>query len=137
MKHWLNLREKHQTDTAVWVLPAAVALLLGVVFVTAPPAQPAGAATANCTQQVSMSQVNMIVQKRCIQCHSKNPTDDVFKSPPNGVVYDTPEDIIRLKDKIMQRVVITKTMPQNNKTQITQEERDLIGCWISQGAKNQ
>ena len=136
VKHWLNLREKHQTNTAVWVLPAAVALLLGVVFVTAPPAQSGGAAGATCTQEVGISQVNMIVQKRCIQCHSSHPTDDVFKSPPNGVVYDTPEDIIRLKDKIMQRVVITKTMPQNNKTQITQEERDLIRCWIEQGARN-
>ena len=84
-----------------------------------------------------MSQVNLIVQQRCIQCHSSHPTDDVFKSPPNGVVYDTPEDIIRLKDKIMQRVVVTKTMPQNNKTMITQEERDMIKCWIDQGAKNQ
>ena len=133
VKHWLNLREKHQSDSAVWVLPAAVAVLLGVVFVTAPPAQNQATATA-CTQPVSMAQVNLIVQKRCIQCHSSHPTDDVFKSPPNGVVYDTPEDIIRLKDKIMQRVVVTKTMPQNNKTQITQEERDLIACWINQGA---
>jgi len=104
--------------------------------VTAPPAEDRTAGAA-CTQQVSMSQVNMIVQKRCIQCHSSHPTDDVFKAPPNGVVYDTPEDIIRLKDKIMQRVVVTKTMPQNNKTEITQEERDLIKCWIEQGAKNQ
>ncbi|WP_210519849.1 urate hydroxylase PuuD [Hymenobacter terricola] len=136
VKHWLNLREKHQSGTNVWVLPASAALLLGVVFVTAPPAENKATA-AICTQQVSMSQVNMIVQKRCIQCHSAHPTDDVFKSPPNGVVYDTPEDIIRLKDKIMQRVVVTKTMPQNNKTMITQEERDLIKCWIDQGALNQ
>ena len=136
VKHWLNLREKHQSDSAVWVLPAAVAVLLGVVFVTAPPAQNQATAAA-CTQPVRMAQVNLIMQNRCIQCHSAHPTDDVFKSPPNGVVYDTPEDIIRLKDKIMQRVVVTKTMPQNNKTQITQAERDLIGCWIEQGAKNQ
>jgi uncharacterized membrane protein len=34
----------------------------------------------------------------------------------------------------MQRVVISKTMPQNNKTNITQEERDVIRCWIDQGA---
>jgi uncharacterized membrane protein len=82
-----------------------------------------------------MAQVQGIVQQRCARCHSAAPTDDVFKSPPNGVVYDSPQDIIRLKDKIMQRVVITKTMPQNNKTGMTQEERDLIRCWIEQGAK--
>lgn len=134
VKHWLNLREKHQSN--VWVLPASAAVLLGVVFVTAPQAESGRASAASCTQQVSISQVNMIVQKRCIQCHSAHPTDNVFKSPPNGVVYDTPEDIIRLKDKIMQRVVVTRTMPQNNKTQITQAERDLIKCWINQGALN-
>ncbi|GAC1369397.1 MAG: urate hydroxylase PuuD [Hymenobacter sp.] len=134
VKHWLNLREKHQSNA--WVLPASAAVLLGVVFVTAPPTTPGGTAAAPCTQPVPMSQVNMIVQQRCIQCHSAHPTDDVFKSPPNGVVYDSPEDIIRLKDKIMQRVVVTKTMPQNNKTQITQQERDLIACWINQGALN-
>ncbi|WP_217278597.1 urate hydroxylase PuuD [Hymenobacter sp. BRD67] len=133
VKHWLNLREKHQSNA--WVLPLSAAILLGVVFVTAPKVEP-GTAAGRCTQQVSMVQVNAIVQKRCIQCHSAHPTDDVFKAPPNGVVYDTPEDIIRLKDKIMQRVVITRTMPQNNKTQITQQERDLIGCWINQGALN-
>ena len=74
------------------------------------------------------------MQKRCVQCHSANPTDDVYKTAPNGVMYDTPEDIFKKKDLIMQRVVITKTMPQNNKTNITEEERNTIRCWIEQGA---
>ncbi|KAA9327732.1 urate hydroxylase PuuD [Hymenobacter busanensis] len=133
VKHWLNLREKHQPSGLV--LPLSAGLLLAVAFVSAPK-NDAGAAAA-CTPNVSMAQVQGIVQQRCVRCHSSSPTDDVFKSPPNGVVYDTPEDIIRLKDKIMQRVVVTKTMPQNNKTGMTQEERDLIRCWIEQGAKNQ
>ena len=98
-------------------------------------ATPASAATI--TRPVKMAEVQGIVQARCVQCHSSNPTDDVFKTAPNGVKYDTPQDIIRLKDKILQRVVITKTMPQNNKTHITQEERDLIGAWIAQGAKGE
>jgi uncharacterized membrane protein len=50
-------------------------------------------------------------------------------------VYETPADIIKLKDKIMQRVVVTKTMPPNNKTNLTEAERDVIRCWIEQGAK--
>jgi uncharacterized membrane protein len=131
VKHWLNLREKHQSNA--WVLPLSAGLLLAVAFVTAPK-NDAGAAA--CTPNVSMAQVNQIVQNRCVRCHSAKPTDDVFKSPPNGVVYDTPEDIVRLKDKIMQRVVVTKTMPQNNKTEMTQEERDIIRCWIEQGGMN-
>lgn len=57
-----------------------------------------------------------------------------YTAPPNGVVYDTPQDIVKMKNKIMQRAVITKTMPQNNKTNITPEERNLLRCRIDQGA---
>lgn len=130
IKHWLNLREKHQPSGLVF--PLAAGLLLAVAFVTAPKNN-AGAAA--CTPNVSMTQVQGIVQQRCVQCHSATPTDDIFKAAPNGVAFDTPEQISRLKDKIMQRVVVTKTMPQNNKTGMTEEERNLIRCWIEQGGE--
>ena len=55
-------------------------------------------------------------------------------SGKNGVKYDTPLEIVNKKELIMQRVVTTKTMPQNNKTNMTPEERDAIRCWIEQGA---
>ncbi|HET9433286.1 MAG TPA: hypothetical protein VFO37_05990, partial [Chitinophagaceae bacterium] len=67
-------------------------------------------------------------------CHSSKPTDDVYKVAPNGVKYDTPNDIVKKLDLIMQRTILTKTMPQNNKTNMTEEERDLLRCWIEQGA---
>ncbi len=127
VKHYLNLREKGRQS--VWVMPVAVIILLAACFISAPPRDP-GACNAN----VSFSEVNAIIQNRCVVCHSAKPTDDVNKVAPNGVMYDTPEQIVTKKDLIMQRVVITKTMPQNNKTNITQEERDLIRCWIEQGA---
>jgi uncharacterized membrane protein len=126
VKHYLNLREKGQLT--VWVMPVSVLILLSATYLTAPDKP------GECKEQVSFSEVNQIVQQRCIQCHSSKPTDDVYTAPPNGIVYDTPDDIVKLKDKIMQRVVVTKTMPLNNKTNITQKERDLIRCWIDQGA---
>jgi uncharacterized membrane protein len=124
IKHWLNLREKKQATT--WVLPASVLLLLAVAFVSAPEKSP----VAGCSTPANLAQVSQIVQQRCVSCHSAKPTDDVFRTAPNGVVLDTPADITRLKDKIMQRVVITRTMPQNNKTGMTEAERELIRCWI-------
>ena len=129
IKHWLNLREKKQATG--WVMPASVVLLLAVAFYSAPETKTASAST--CMQQIEIGQVNQIVQQRCVSCHSANPTDDVFKSAPNGVKFDSPEAVAHMRDKIMQRVVVTKTMPQNNKTGMTQEERDLIRCWIEQG----
>lgn len=125
-KHYLNLKEKNQQS--VWVIPIATLILLSTVFITAP--EPIG---GEC-ETVSFTEIYPIIQERCVSCHSSSPTDDVWTAPPNGVVYDTPNDITKLTDKIMQRVVITKTMPQNNKTGITPEEREKIRCWIIQGA---
>ena len=126
VKHYLNLKEKGQLS--VWVMPVSVLILLGAAFMTAP--EKPGA----CKSDVSFAEVNTIIQNRCVTCHSAKPTDNVYTAAPNGIMYDTPADIVKLKDKIMQRVVITRTMPQNNKTNITQKERDLIRCWIEQGA---
>jgi uncharacterized membrane protein len=125
VKHWLNLRERGQLN--MLVLPVSVLVLFAAAYISSP--QKPG---TECKDQVSINEVNLIVERRCKQCHSSRPTDDVFKAPPNGVVYDTPDDIIKLKDKILQRVVITKTMPQNNKTNMTEEERQIIACWIQQ-----
>jgi len=127
VKHYLNVKEKGQYNS--WVLPVSVMILLAAAFVSAPPKNPAA-----CASTVSFATVNTIIANRCSSCHSAQTTDDVYTAAPNGVVYDTPQDIVKMKDKIMQRVVITRTMPQNNKTGITPAERDLIRCWIEQGA---
>jgi uncharacterized membrane protein len=126
IKHWLNLRE--QGRLSIWIMPASVILLLSVAYVTAP--QPSN---VKC-KEVGFADVNAIVQQRCISCHSSKPTDNIYTTAPNGVKYDTPREIVFKKDLIMQRVVITKTMPQNNKTNMTPEERDILRCWIEQGA---
>jgi uncharacterized membrane protein len=128
VKHYLNLREKGQLS--VWVMPVSVIILLAACFISAPPKNPNA-----CKSEVAFAEVNTIIQTRCVVCHSAKPTDDVNKVAPNGVMYDTPDQILTKKDLIMQRVVITKTMPQNNKTNMTEAERDIIRCWIEQGAK--
>jgi len=127
VKHYLNLKEKEQQS--VWVIPIATIILLSTVFITAP--TPVG---GEC-EEVSFTEIYPIIQERCVTCHSASPTDDVWTAPPNGITYDTPQDIAKLTDKIMQRVVITKDMPQNNKTGITPLEREKIRCWIEGGAR--
>src|SRR6185436_11172685 len=105
IKHYLNLREKKQQS--IWVMPVSVIVLLAACFISAPPANP-----NTCKSSVSFAEVNSIIQSRCISCHSAKPTDDVYKIAPNGVKYDTPQEILLKKDLIIQRVVLTKTMPQ-------------------------
>ena len=129
VKHYLNVREKG--ELSVWVMPISVIILFGMAFMTAPTPPK----YENCQEIVSFTEVQTIINNRCTACHSSNPTDAIWKVAPNGVKYDTAEQIYNLKDKIFQRVVVSKNMPfNNNQTGMTQEERDMINCWISQGA---
>jgi len=129
IKHYLNLREKGQLS--VWVMPVSVVLLLAITLVTAPEKPK----YENCNELVAFEDVQTIINNRCTVCHSSNPTDAIWKVPPNGIKYDTPEQIYSLRDNIFQRVVVSKNMPfNNNQTGMTQEERNMINCWINQGA---
>lgn len=125
VKHWLNLREKGKLS--IWILPSSIVILLAAAFLSAPKSN-----NAKCESTVSETEVYAIIQNRCISCHSDKPTDPAYTAPPNGIAYRNINDVIKLKDRILQRVVITHTMPQNNKTNMTEEERNIIKCWIEQ-----
>jgi uncharacterized membrane protein len=138
VRHYINLYEKGQY--AVWIIPFAVIVLIGLVMITAPEPlkKSAEVSVKNAPKNivpVLFSEIQPIMQKRCVACHSANPTDDVQKTAPNGIMFDTPDQIKKLSDRILIRAVQTKTMPQGNKTGVTLEERELLGKWIEQGAK--
>ena len=128
VRHYINLHEKGQR--AAWMIPFAVIALIALVLVTAP-----APSSRKSSAPVAFSQVKPIFKARCQNCHSANPTDDLQKVAPGGVMFDTPEQIQKMSARILVRAVQTKTMPQANKTGITEEERELIGLWIDQGAK--
>ena len=51
------------------------------------------------------------------------------------MLLHTPELIVRHAQQIKQQAVLQKTMPLNNATQMTDEERALLGRWVDAGAK--
>jgi uncharacterized membrane protein len=131
VKHFWNIYEQGELYNR-WLLPAAVIGLIALVLVTAPsnPATRLKDAPA-----VSFQEVQAIINERCTNCHSATPTDKVWATAPNGIMFDTPEQIVNMTDRILNRAVITRTMPQANQTGMKQEERDAIEIWIYQGAK--
>jgi uncharacterized membrane protein len=99
-------------------------------------AAPAAAAPAQASSgSASYDKVHSVIQERCTVCHSAKPTSPMFTSAPGGVMLDTPQQIQMLAPKIQAQAVASQIMPLGNITQMTQEERDLIGRWIAQGAK--
>ena len=83
------------------------------------------------TTPVAFGEAADIIHNRCTRCHSENPSDPVYKSAPNGVMFDTPDQIMRRAADIKQRAVTMKNMPLANVTKMTDEERALIERWHS------
>jgi uncharacterized membrane protein len=126
VRHWFNLRGKGEKN--VYILPAAAAAMVALAFVSAPK-------SVSSNQDVSYAQVEQIIQNRCITCHSEKPTSTAFNTAPQGIKYDTPEQIKARAQRIYQAAVLSKTMPLGNITQMTDEERRVLGAWIQAGAE--
>jgi uncharacterized membrane protein len=127
IRHHFNL--KHSGVRPLWWLwPAAAAFVLGVVMLTLPQKLPEGAA------RVSFADVRHIVDTRCQLCHSQSPQYAGLTSPPKGIAFDTADDIKHYSQQIYEQVVLNKTMPLNNITHITDEERSALASWIQTSA---
>jgi len=126
VRHAMIAMEKKTSGT--WALAPAVVLLGLVAFMTVPKRMIAG---DDGREPVTYAEIETIFQNRCHSCHSSTPTDDTFTVPPNGVLFETEEQIRLKADIIMVRVVDTKTMPLVNKTEMTDLERETLARWIT------
>src|SRR5262245_49282353 len=123
-----------QGPRRLWAAAPAALALLGVAVLTAPPALPRVEASG---PPVAFSQVRAIVTARCVSCHSAGPAIPPFGPKPGGISFEDDASIAAHADRILVRVVQTKTMPLGNMTAMTEEERTMVGRWIAQGAKRE
>jgi uncharacterized membrane protein len=86
---------------------------------------------------VSFSQVQAIINQRCVTCHMPVPTFPAYTQPQAGVLLNSAAGIELNAGRIYQQSVVTKIMPLGNITQITDEERAQIARWFHDGAKMQ
>jgi len=130
IRHFFNLRHKGQIS---WGYPAAgVALLAVVAFSIAP--KPAATPVAGAAV-VDTTKLMPVIQQRCATCHSDKPTQPGFATAPAGVLLHTPELVRQHATRVYQQTVQLKSMPIGNLTNMTDEERALVGAWYEAGAK--
>jgi len=103
--------------TIVWMKPAPVAA----------PAVPAASAPV-AAAAVAYSQIKPVLEQRCYMCHGA-------QVQMKNVRLDSPELVAQHARSIYHQVVVTKLMPMNNSTGLTDAERTLIGQWFQGGAK--
>ncbi|MEN9433681.1 MAG: hypothetical protein RLZZ422_1270 [Pseudomonadota bacterium] len=120
-RHFFNL--KHHGIIKPSILIIVLLAFATLVWVVAPKS------STTAKTSVSTQQVMQVTNARCLQCHSAKPTDEVFKVAPAGVIYDTEAEVIAKAERIYARAVVSKDMPFMNKTQITEQERQVIAQW--------
>ncbi|WP_124367809.1 MULTISPECIES: urate hydroxylase PuuD [unclassified Pseudomonas] len=163
VRHYFNTR--HNSQKYAWTLPVGALAMISLAYVTGPtpapevakaptaieyqplpetalgggvkPAAPAAPAAEPAPAQAStdFGQVHHVIEQRCTVCHSAKPTSPLFSTAPAGVMFDTPAQIQQQAARIQAQAVASQIMPLGNITQMTQQERDLIGTWINQGAR--
>lgn len=130
LKYLMNYRGK--AGLHVWL--GTLASLVIVIVMTSGKTVEASAEDTLASAEVSWPEVNRIIQARCVTCHATIPSSAAFRSPPAGIVMDTPEQIVELTPRIFQRAYVDRTMPLGNMTGMTDEERFKVAAWITQGA---
>ncbi len=124
-RHFFNL--KHQGIVKPSILISAFVAFILLIIVAKPQPLPAFDSQEHL---ISDNEAFAIVIERCATCHSRQPTDDIFKVSPGGVYLETGADILRQLDRIEARTLLTHDMPFLNKTEMTLEERSLLSNWI-------
>ncbi len=121
MRHGFKLgRNKHP-----WPYAAAGVVVLIALIVWLKPAPVQAVAVP---QTVSYAQVKPIIDQRCVMCHG-----EALQS--KNVRLDTPDAVKQHAQAVYQQAVVARTMPMNNATGVTEEERALIGQWFKGGAR--
>ena len=137
MRHGYKLgRNRHPMAYAL----VGVAVLAGTIVMLGPvPAAPTSIAINNIANndqgtrtkgQNDFKNVQKVLEQRCTICHGA-------QVQMKNVRVDSPDAIRQHAQSIYQQVVVTKIMPMNNSTAITDAERALIGQWFQEGAKTE
>ncbi|WP_374433182.1 urate hydroxylase PuuD [Inhella sp.] len=98
------------------------ALLIGLAVALAPAPQPKPISAVP-----RLAEVQAVVAQRCLACHGE-------QGAQKGVALHQPALLAQHAQAIHQQVVLARTMPLNNATQITDAERALLGRWVAAGA---
>ncbi|NMM10763.1 MAG: urate hydroxylase PuuD [Polaromonas sp.] len=87
-----------------------------------------GARSTSATIPVGYDAVKKVLAQRCYLCHGA-------EVQMKNVRLDSPEQLKQHAQGVYLQAVVTKVMPMNNATGITEAERQLLRQWFETGAK--
>ncbi len=106
---------------------AGVVVLIGVIIWLRPAPATPSMASAAAAGPVTYAQIQPILAQRCNSCHGE-------QLQMKNIRLDSPALVSTHAQNVYQQVVITRQMPMNNATGLTEDERGLIKRWFEAGA---
>jgi uncharacterized membrane protein len=131
IRHFFNMRHEGK-GSAWWTWGVAAAGMLAIAWLSA--AGPRQVTAAAQPQQVSAAAAHDIVLARCSMCHMDAPVWPGVYAAPKNVLLDSAASIAHHARLIEINAVRSHAMPPGNVTQITDQERQMLGAWIAAGA---
>jgi uncharacterized membrane protein len=110
----------------VWLRPVPTSPIAQTAIKTE--AAPADAALAS--GQIGYKDVQAVLAQRCYMCHGE-------AVQMKNVRLDSPAALASHAQAVYQQAVVSKIMPMNNATNITEAEREVIAQWFEGGAKTE
>ncbi|MFZ9285642.1 MAG: urate hydroxylase PuuD, partial [Burkholderiaceae bacterium] len=110
-----------------WAIVGCIVIAAVIVWMKPAPQAAAPAAAAPVPPAELAQKVAAVMEQRCTQCHNA-------QVQMKNVRLDSPEALKTHAQNVYQQVVVTRQMPMNNATQITEAERALVGDWFKAGA---
>jgi uncharacterized membrane protein len=121
MRHgWKLGRNRHPLPYAL----AGVIAIAGVVVWLRPGTAPAAAAASPAADYAAVRQV---LEQRCFMCHGP-------QVQMKNLRFDSADAVRQHAQSIYQQTAVTRLMPMNNATGITEPERALVARWFQAGA---
>ena len=128
LRHGYKLgRNRHPLGYAL----VGVAVVMGVIVWAKPDATKLIATNVSPVSDSSQNSYKTVVkvfEQRCYQCHGA-------QLQMKNLRLDSPAQVRQHAQAVYQQVVVTKIMPMNNATGITEAERQLIKTWFEAGAR--
>nr|MDP2191866.1 urate hydroxylase PuuD [Rhodoferax sp.] len=126
MRHGYKLgRNRHPLSYA---LVGVVAIVAVIVWLQPAPTAAANLSVAKSGASVDYQKVQGVLAQRCYLCHGE-------QVQMKNVRLDSPQQLKTHAQSVYLQVVVTKLMPMNNATDITDAERLLVKRWFEAGAK--
>ena len=131
IRHFFNLRNSGRKDwSRPLLIPAAALVVVGLLVASGLGSRDDGVTGA----APSREEVELVIRQRCMSCHAAKPTDENFEAAPAGLAFDKDGAIRANAQRIYAQTVLSDAMPLGNVTQMTAEERALVGRWVRAGA---